>query len=98
MAHITEKEILHLANLARIRLEPHEVAMLANEIEAILAYASSLKEVADKYQEAHPSVNCADNVLREDSVVRFDSRVLLEQSPQREEDYFIVPRIITRGE
>lgn len=97
MAHITEKEILHLSNLARIKLEPHEVAPLAKEIEAILAYASSLADIAQKYQAPEQPIDCAQNVLRDDLVVRFDAERMLAQAPEREENYFVVPRIIKRG-
>ncbi len=97
MAHITENEILHLANLARIKLEPHEVASLATEIEAVLAYASSLKDIAEQYQAPAQVVDCAQNVLRDDEVVRFDAETILAQAPEREENYFVVPRIIKRG-
>lgn len=97
MAHITESEILHLANLARIKLEPHEVTTLVNEIEAILAYASSLKDLAETYQAPAPVIDCAHNVMRDDEIVRFDAEPILSQAPEREDDYFVVPRIIKRG-
>lgn len=98
MAHIiTEKEILHLSNLARIKLEPHEVAPLAKEIEAILTYASSLKDIAQKYTAPVESIDCAQNVLRDDQVIRFDAESILAQAPEREDNYFVVPRIIKRG-
>lgn len=97
MAHITENEILHLANLARIKLEPHEVASLATEIEAVLAYASSLKDIAQQYQAPTQVIDCAQNVLRDDEVIRFDAETILAQAPEREENYFVVPRIIKRG-
>lgn len=97
MAHITEKEIIHLANLARIKLEPHEVASLATEIEAILAYASSLKDVAQNYKVPEHPIDCSQNVLRDDLVVSFDAEPILAQAPEREDNYFVVPRIIKRA-
>ncbi|MCL5436437.1 MAG: Asp-tRNA(Asn)/Glu-tRNA(Gln) amidotransferase subunit GatC [Candidatus Dependentiae bacterium] len=97
MPHITESEILHLANLARIKLEPHEVTTLVGEIEATLAYASSLKDISQRYVPTDLPVDCSQNVLRDDEIVRFDAEEILAQAPEREDNYFVVPRILKRG-
>ncbi len=97
MAHITEKEVLHLANLARLKIEPEEAIRLAKEIEPVLAYASFLKEVANGCTLPEEGLDCSANVMREDEVVPFDAERLLAQAPQREDSYFVVPRIIKRG-
>ncbi|KKT23699.1 MAG: Aspartyl/glutamyl-tRNA(Asn/Gln) amidotransferase subunit C [candidate division TM6 bacterium GW2011_GWF2_43_87] len=97
MAHITEKEVLHLAHLARLNVEPAEAEQLAKEIEPVLAYASFLKEIAARCTLPKDVVDCSANVMRDDEVVRFDSELILAQAPQREDSYFVVPRIIKRG-
>lgn len=100
MVQITEKEILHLANLSRIKIETQEVAKLAHELEAVLVYASSLSEIAQRAPQSMAQgggQTCAQNVMREDQIVRYDSANILDQAPQREEDFFVVPQIIKRG-
>jgi aspartyl-tRNA(Asn)/glutamyl-tRNA(Gln) amidotransferase subunit C len=100
MAHITEKELASLARLSRIHLASEELAPLAKDIEGVLGYASSLAEIAKK---ADPAVLAnvqfgpQQNVMREDVVVASDPEPILAQAPEREGDFFIVPRILQRN-
>lgn len=96
MAHITEQEVVHLANLARIKIEPDEVKQLTHELEAVLAYAESLQDIAKHCSLPQDGADCSMNVMRDDVVVRYDAELILAQAPEREEDYFVVPRIIKR--
>jgi len=100
MPHITEKEVLHLANLARLKIDGAEAAILAKEIEPVLVYASILKEIAQTSSSTlkDDEALCRENVMREDEVVAFDAEEILKLAPQREDKYFVVPRIIKRGE
>lgn len=96
MAHITEQEVVHLANLARLKLEPGEVTQLTRELEAVLAYAESLQDVAKNCSLPQEIADCSMNVMRDDVIVRYDAELIMAQAPEREEDYFVVPRIIKR--
>lgn len=98
MAHITESEVLHLANLARLKVDAEEAALLVKEIEPVLAYASILNAVAQTCTLKKEEDGCEENIMREDEVFAFNSEEILKLAPQREESYFVVPRIIKRGE
>jgi aspartyl/glutamyl-tRNA(Asn/Gln) amidotransferase C subunit len=90
---------MSLARLAKIHLDSEELASLTKDLEAVLAYASSLAVIA---KQAGPELQrdeqrgVAHNVMRDDVVVAYDAQTLLAQAPVREEDYFIVPRILQR--
>ena len=46
---ITQQELLKLAALSCIKLESHEVEPLRESLDAVLGYASRLKDVAAQY-------------------------------------------------
>lgn len=79
--------------MSRIKISSDEAATLANEISSVLSYASSLQEIARTIQPIVEDKGCA-HVMREDDVEVFDSQRILAQAPEREGDYFVVPKII----
>lgn len=93
MVKITSQEIEHLAKISRIKMERDEIEQLATEIEAVLEYASSLHEVA-KQSIIEEEEHTGTNVMREDVAVKEDRESLLEAAPDREGDFFVVPKII----
>lgn len=42
---LTERDVLHVAKLARLRLEPDEVARMTRELSAIVRYVQKLGEL-----------------------------------------------------
>ncbi len=91
MIKITKEELLKIAQISQLRLNEDEIEPLIGQIQAVLTYAERVQEVAGDI--ALPS-NKNVNVLREDVIVRTSSQPILEQAPEREEDYFVVPKII----
>jgi aspartyl-tRNA(Asn)/glutamyl-tRNA(Gln) amidotransferase subunit C len=79
--------------MSRIKIRPDETEKLATQIADVLAYASSLQEVAKKATISLEG-GTQKNVMREDVVVPFDAQLILQQAPEREGDYFVVPKII----
>lgn len=79
--------------MSRIKISPDEAEKLAGEISSVLSYASSLQEIARTAQKTSQQNTCI-NVLREDVVEAFDAQLILAQAPEREGDYFVVPKII----
>jgi aspartyl-tRNA(Asn)/glutamyl-tRNA(Gln) amidotransferase subunit C len=79
--------------MSRIKIRPDETEKLATQIADVLAYASSLQEIAQKAPVSAQG-GTQKNVMREDVAVQFDAQVLLQQAPEREGDYFVVPKII----
>lgn len=79
--------------MSRIKINPDEAEKLASEIAAVLSYASSLQEIARSARISAEQKPCV-NVMREDVIEPFDAQLLLAQAPEREGDYFVVPKIV----
>ena len=92
---LTDKEMLHVAKLARIRLSAEEVPHYAKEINGILKWIEQLGEVNTDGVAALSSVS--DQVLpwREDKVT--DGNIqdkVLKNAPNAEYGCFTVPKVI----
>ena len=92
---LTDKEMLHVAKLARIRLSADEVSHYAKEINGILKWIEQLGEVNTDGVAALSSVS--DQVLpwREDKVT--DGNIqdkVLKNAPNAEYGCFTVPKVI----
>lgn len=90
---MTSREIESLAKMSRIKIKPDEIEKLANQIADVLTYASSLQEIA-KTAVLVRDETAPRNVMRADVAIPFDAQILLQQAPEREGDYFVVPKII----
>lgn len=96
MEKITREELLKLAQISQIHVQEHEIDSLIEDISAVLSYASSLKEIALAARERYPlPKNSA--VMRDDVVVPSNSELILQNAPEREGNFFVVPRIIKQG-
>ncbi len=85
----------HVALLARLKPDDEEVARLADELSAILAYMGRLDELdtTDVPPTAHavPMVN----VWREDkSSASLGVEVVLANAPQSQNGFFRVPKVL----
>jgi aspartyl-tRNA(Asn)/glutamyl-tRNA(Gln) amidotransferase subunit C len=100
VALITPDDIRKLAKIAALEVHEDEITVLAQELEAVLTYASSLKEIASgQYTipglpEQAVSLPRPVNITRPDTSSSFNSEVLLEAAPEREDNYFVVPVIV----
>ncbi len=95
MTKITSQDVLNVAKLARLELEEKEVDLYTNQLEQILGYVAQLEKIDTTNVEPTTRAVEVVNILREDSVqsttVRED---LLDQAPQREGDFYRVPKIL----
>ncbi len=92
---ITEKEVLHIARLARLSLSEEEVATFTGQLTKILEYMGKLNELKTEGVEPTAHAISLFNVMREDRAESFTkaSEILLN-APDRDVDLFRVPRII----
>lgn len=93
---ISEKEIQKLADLAKIELSREEIKNYKKNIQEILDYFEKLKEVDAKgaAELVHPLELVND--FREDKakeIVPEESKLLVEQSPDRKGDYVRVKSV-----
>ena len=91
MALISKEEVLKIAHMSRISIREEEIEPLTKHLEAVLAYAARVSEVAET---AQPSLPQNINVFREDSAIPFDNQKIKAQGPDIESDYFVVPAIL----
>lgn len=91
MAKISKEEVLKIARLSNIDVHEDEVDSLTKQLADVLSYAERVKEVAADAEE--PS-NMNVNVFREDVVVKTDPEPVLSQAPEREDNFFVVPKIL----
>jgi len=92
---LTREEVLHVAQLARLSLEPAEVELFTRQLNDILAYVEKLQELDTAGVSPMAHVTPVFNAFREDEVKTGLPRdQALENAPGREEGSFVVPRII----
>ncbi len=95
MGKITAEDVRKVAQLARLDLPEAKIATYTGQLERILDYVAQLESVDT--EGVPPTTRAVEvvNVTREDRVeptaVRED---LLDQAPQREGDFFRVPKIM----
>lgn len=92
---ITREQVLHVADLARIRLGDDEAARFRREFDSILAYMDLLREVdtSGVAPTHHPLPQA--NALRKDAVRQSWSRdEALLNAPKHEKGFVVVPGMI----
>lgn len=92
MAIITKEELLKLAQLSCIKLEDDEVEPLRASIEAVLGYASRLKDVAAQHADGIQQV-MPTNIFRADTAL-VCTEPIVDYASVHENNYFVVPVII----
>ena len=89
------KEVEHVALLARLSLGEDEKIAFAQQLSAILEYASKVKELATDGIEPLAHILPVYNVFREDKVVSGSPRdEILSNAPMVEEQQYKVPKIM----
>lgn len=92
---ITHAEVEHVARLARLALSPDEIATFTGQMDAILAYVDTLKELDTDGIIPTSHAVPVENAFREDAVrpsIGVDNA--LANAPDRVEGFFRVPKVI----
>ncbi len=91
---IDDKEVMHIANLARLKITDEEREQFKVQLSNILDYFQKLDELDTSNVEPMKHVIDTQNVLRVDehrpSVSQEDA---LKNAPQQDGDHFIVPGV-----
>ncbi len=91
MAKVTKEEILKIAEMTRVSIEEHEMDSIIEQFNSVLNYAERVVEIAKSVETKNEkNINCT----RVDQVIPTDSKEILAQAPQSEDNYFVVPKII----
>ncbi len=95
MSRITAEDVRKVAELARLDLPEEKIATYTTQLERILDYVAQLQGIDT--EGVPPTTRAVEvvNVTREDGVVPTPVREeLLDLAPQREDDFYRVPRIL----
>jgi aspartyl-tRNA(Asn)/glutamyl-tRNA(Gln) amidotransferase subunit C len=92
---ITQDLVLHVAKLARLKLEPHELEKFKKELSSILEYMDVLHEVNTDGVNPTFHTNSTANALRGDEVWSSQSKGdALSNAPKVLDGCIVVPRVI----
>ena len=93
MAKITREEVLKLARASRIHIHDDEIEELVEQLKSVLDYAECVSKIAgDKQVSSAKNIN----VFRKDLAVDCDSRPILAQAPEVEDNFFVVLPILDK--
>lgn len=96
---ISSEDVQHVARLARLELTDAEVELFRDQLSAVLERAQRIQSLplADVPPTAHPVP--LQNVWREDVVQPCDDgEAILANAPDRDGEFFRVPRILEDAE
>lgn len=89
---ITREEVLKIADISKIALHEDEIDALTRQLEEVLSYAECVKKVANELIDQPSNKNV--NFFREDVVVKSKPEDVLSRAPEREGNFFVVPKIL----
>ncbi|MET0480093.1 MAG: Asp-tRNA(Asn)/Glu-tRNA(Gln) amidotransferase subunit GatC [Mycetocola sp.] len=95
MSEISEEQVAHLANLARIALTPHEISSLTTELDQIVDSIAKVQQVAtpDVPATSHPVP--LSNVFRPDVIGEtLTIEQALRNAPEHDDNRFRVSAIL----
>ena len=96
---ITDDMIEHLADLARLRFTEQEKGQLKYDLERMIGFVEKLREVNTEGVEPLLYISGAENVLRDDEVIKTISKQeALLNAPHTDGNFFKVPKVIRKNE
>ncbi|MFQ5479746.1 MAG: Asp-tRNA(Asn)/Glu-tRNA(Gln) amidotransferase subunit GatC [Thermodesulfobacteriota bacterium] len=92
---IDSKEVIHVADLARLALTEDEIALYTEQMGNILSYVDKLAALETKEVAASRQETPEGETLREDVVTpSLQRKSTLQNAPEKDHGCFKVPRII----
>ena len=101
MAKLTKKDVLHVANLAKLTLTPKEIAKFQEQLSKIVDYISQLSEVDTSNYEPTTQTTGLESIFREDKINTLNqltSEEALSGTEAVKNDYFVVKQVINKNE
>lgn len=93
MDKITKNEALKIAAFTKLTISDNEIDAVVQRLQDVLEYAVRVQDMA-KDIDIPTSKNV--NRQREDIAILFDSQKILDQAPEAQDNYFVVPKIIEK--
>ena len=95
MASISQKEVAHVAQLARLDLTEPEKTLFGEQLSQILTFVGQLQEVSTEGIPPTASVADQESVLREDLPREgLSQEQALSNAPEARHGFFVVPKIL----
>lgn len=92
---LTSETVLHVANLARLELDPDAISVFGRQMAAILNYVDQLNRLDTTGVEPTFHVLPITNVFREDAPAgHLEREEALANAPDRDEACFLVPIVV----
>ena len=91
MDKITKEEALKIAAFTKLTIADDEIDSIVKQLQDDLAYAERVQDMAKDVN--IPSTKNI-NRQRQDIAISFDSRKILDQAPEEQDNYFVVPQIL----
>ena len=92
---ISREEILHIADLASLKIEENEIENYRANLQDILNFANVINEANTENIEVSLGTNDNVNVFREDEIKEFENKKgLLQNAPEQENNMFKIPKVI----
>ena len=92
---IDKDKIKHVSKLARILVEEKKIEGLTKDLTSIFKFIEQLKELNTDYIEPLSSISNQPLRSRKDVINEGKIREkILENSPQKNEEFFVVPKVI----
>ena len=87
-----KEELLKIAKFSGLKLSEKEIKKLGSDLKTILEYTTELENVNVEVDFHATETNV--NVCREDKAIKYDSKNILKNAPQTEDNFFVVPKIL----
>jgi aspartyl-tRNA(Asn)/glutamyl-tRNA(Gln) amidotransferase subunit C len=92
------EQVRKVALLARLELSPEEEEQFTGQLSSILEYVEQLSKLDTENVEPTTRAVEVSNITRSDTLETFAGReAILNCAPDREEDFFKVPKILDEG-
>ena len=92
---VSKEEILHIANLADLKLKDEEIDNYILNLQDILNFANIVNNAPVDGLSESIGVNENCNVFRKDEVIDFeDKEALISNAPEKDRNMFKVPKVI----
>jgi aspartyl-tRNA(Asn)/glutamyl-tRNA(Gln) amidotransferase subunit C len=92
---VTQKDVEHVAKLARLGLTEEEKKRFTEQLSNILEYAEAINKLDTKDIAPTSHAIPMKNVMRDDKCVPFtETKAILDNAPSGSDNMFIVPKIL----
>jgi len=92
---IDEKQVRHIALLARVTLTDEEIKLFSHQLDDILQYIEKLGEIDTENVEPMTNALTHFNVMREDEpAASLDPMEAVANAPSRQDAFYKVPKVV----